>query len=134
MAKTNSVSLSLRRQYVFEKIVAGMQISQIAQELQLNKGTISKDVQYLVKDSEKYLSDTARRLLPFYFRRTVTGLENILYMCIKRYNDDSNLFALKLAIEAHKEIMNTLLNGVSVMAVRRITDKANSLGITIDGR
>lgn len=112
-----------------------MQAIQIANELGVNKGTISKDIQFLVKDSEKYLSDTARKFLPFYFRRTVTGLENILYLCIKRYNDDRNLFALKLAIESHKEIMNTLLNGVSVMAVKRITDKANSLGISYeDGR
>jgi hypothetical protein len=37
--------------------------------------------------------------------------------------------ALRLALDCHKEIANQAANGVSVLAVKKITEKANALGI-----
>lgn len=74
----------------------------------------------------------AKKMLPFVFKRTITGLENILYKCLSRYEKDGNLFALKIPKECYNDIMNHATNGAAVMSVRRITEKANALGINFD--
>jgi hypothetical protein len=54
-------------------------------------------------------------------------MQRILTECWIRYKRDSNIFALRLALDCHKEIFNQAANGVSVIAVKKITMKANAL-------
>ena len=39
---------------------------------------------------------------------------------------------LRLALDCHKEIFIQAANGVSVLAVKKITEKANALGLGIE--
>jgi hypothetical protein len=60
------------------------------------------------------------------------SLQQILTECWERYKREDNIFALRLALDCHKEIFNQTTNGVSVLAVKKITDKANALGLGIE--
>jgi hypothetical protein len=57
-------------------------------------------------------------------------MHQIVTECWARYKRECNMLALRLALDCHKEIFNqAAANGVSVIAVKQITEKANALGI-----
>jgi hypothetical protein len=66
------------------------------------------------------------------YRQSIEGMQQILLECWARHRKDGNLFALRLALDCHKEIFNQAANGVSVLAVKKITERANALGIEGD--
>jgi hypothetical protein len=70
--------------------------------------------------------------LPFMYRQSIEGMQQILTECWERYKREGNLFALRLALDCHKEIFNQAANGVSVIAVKKITVKVNALGLDIE--
>ena len=100
-----------------------MQINDIAGNLGVDKSTISKDIKFLVRDSQKYLNDMAKQTLPFMYRQSIEGMQQILLECWARFRKDGNLFALRLALDCHKEIFNQAANAVSVTAVKKITER-----------
>ena len=83
-----------------------MQISDIAAKLGVDNSTISKDIKFLVRDSQKYLNDMARQTLPFMYKQSIEEMQQILLECWARYRKDGNLFALRLVLDCHKEIFN----------------------------
>jgi hypothetical protein len=100
-----------------------MQINDIAATLRVDKSTISKHIKFLVRDSQKYLDDMAKQTLPFTYKQSIEGMQQILTECWSRYRRDGNMLALKLALDCHREIFNQAANGVSVLAVKKITEK-----------
>jgi hypothetical protein len=129
VANNHRINIANRRTTVWGYVCKGMQINDIACNLGVDKSTISKDIKFLVRDSQKYLNDMAKQTLPFMYRQSIEGMQQILLECWARHRKDGNLFALRLALDCHKEIFNQAANGVSVLAVKKITEKANALGI-----
>jgi hypothetical protein len=129
VTNNHRINIANRRTTVWSYICKGMQINDIAGNLGVDKSTISKDIKFLVRDSQKYLNDMARQTLPFMYKQSIEGMQQILLECWARFRKDGNLFALRLALDCHKEIFNQCANGVSVLAVKKITEKANALGI-----
>jgi hypothetical protein len=105
-----------------------MQINDIAGNLGVDKSTISKDIKFLVKDSQKYLDGMTRQTLPFMYKQSIEGMQAILYECWNRFKEDHNPTRLKLALNCQNSIFNQVANSVSVLAVKKITEKANALG------
>jgi len=74
-----------RRTTVWGYLCEGWQISQIATKLGVDKSTISstisKDIKFLVKDSQKYLDGMARQTLPFMYKQSIEGMQAILFEC-----------------------------------------------------
>jgi len=122
-------SIALRRQRVWALTCEGLQTIKIAELLHVDRRTVSLDVKFLTKESQKYLNDMAKEMLPYIYRQSMEGLQNVMNEMWARYRLDGNLYAMKLVIECHKEIMSLGANGVSVMAVKQITERANALGI-----
>jgi hypothetical protein len=129
VTNNHRINITNGRTTVWDYICKGMQMSEIAANLGVDKSTISKDIKFLVRDSQKYLNDMAKQTLPFMYRQSIEGMQQILLECWARHRKDGNLFALRLALDCHKEIFNQAANGVSVLAVKKITENANaSLG------
>jgi IS30 family transposase len=57
-----------RRQRIWGMLVKGMKSYEIAKELKVDPSTISRDVQYLTSQSQKFLDDLAKESLPFMFK------------------------------------------------------------------
>jgi transposase len=129
MTNNHRITVANRRSIVWDYICEGMQISDIAPKLGVEKSTISKDIKFLVRDSQKYLNDMAKQTLSLMCRQSIEGMQQILTECWSRHGRDGNMLALKIALDCHKEIFNQAANGVSVLAVKKITDKANAVGI-----
>ena len=71
----------------------------------------------------------ARQTLPFMYRQWIERMHQILTECWSRYRRDGKIVALRLALDSHKEIINQAANGVSVLAVKKITERANAVGL-----
>ena len=98
-------------------LTKGMKGYEIAKKLGVDASTISRDVHYLVGQSQNYLSSLAKEALPFMYQTSMEGIRNILKECwniytIESNNDDSKnkdttwfhkLAALKLAKECNGE-------------------------------
>lgn len=106
-----------------------MQTVKISELLHVDPKTVSSDIKYLTKESQKYLNDMAKEMVPYIYKQSMEGLQNVMFEMWARYRLDGNLYAMKLVIDCHKEIMSLAANGVSVMAVNKITERANALGI-----
>lgn len=133
VTNNHRINIANRQTTVWDYICKGMQINDIACNLGVDKSTVSKDVKFLVRDSQKYLNDMAKLTLPFMYRQSIEGMQQILLECWARHRKDGNLFALRLALDCHKEIFNQVANGVSVLAVKKITERANALRLVGSG-
>ena len=50
-----------RRQKLFGLLTRGMKGYEIAKELGVNSATVSRDIKYLIADSQTYLNDLAKQ-------------------------------------------------------------------------
>ncbi len=89
-----------------------MRNKDIAEELGVNSGTITRDIQYLQKRSNDYVNEKAKTTMPFLFEKSLSGINEVLGECWRIYHrsDDDTLnwfhriAALKLAKECSEDI------------------------------
>jgi hypothetical protein len=125
----NRANIALRRERIFALVLEGKQTLMIAELLAINRKTVSNDIKWMSKESYKYINEMAKEMLPFKYKQGIEGMEAILNECWKRYQLDGNLFALRLALDCRKEIISLCANGISIAAIKQITERANALGI-----
>ena len=75
MTNNYRINVVNRRTTVWDYICKGMQVNDIAINLDVDKSTISKDIKFLVRDSQKYLNDMAKETLPFIYRQSIEGMQ-----------------------------------------------------------
>lgn len=124
----NKLVIQERRQKLWTLITRGMKGYEIARELGVDPGTVSRDVKHLTAESQDYLNDLARSTLPFMYQTQISGITNILKECWKLYESTDNnnfqkLAALKLAKECHESIFKLVDEGPSVMYLKQLQEK-----------
>ena len=107
---------------------------EIAKELGVTPATISRDINYLVGQSQNYLNDLARETLPFMFETSIDGIREVLKECwtIYQSTDESinwfqKLGALKLVKECHETRFKLLTEAPSLMMVKTFEEKLTQL-------
>jgi hypothetical protein len=129
MVNNNRAAIQIRREKIWTLLTEGMSSPKIAEYVKCDKATVSRDIKFMTEASHKFVNDLARETLPFIYQKGLEGMYNILNECWGRYRFEGNGFYLKLALDCHKEILSAAANGPSVLAVKKITERANSLGI-----
>ena len=71
-------------------LTKGMKGYQIAKELGVDASTVSRDINYLVGQSQNYLNSLAKEALPFMYQTSIEGIKNILKECWNIYTIESN--------------------------------------------
>jgi hypothetical protein len=90
---------------------------EIAKELGVDASTVSRDIRYLIDQSQNYLSSLAKETLPFMYQTSIEGIKNVLKECwsiytLDNHNNDKDLTwfhkiaALKLAKECNEAFCN----------------------------
>jgi len=104
-----------------------MRYKEIAKELSVDPGTVTRDIQFLQKRSDEYVTQMAKMTMPFLFEKALGGINEILGECWRIYNssDDSlnwfhKLAALKLAKECSEQIYFLTKEGPFIMGCRKI--------------
>ena len=108
-----------------------MKTEEIAKELQIDQSTISRDIKYLVGQSQNYLNSLAKETLPFMYQTSIEGIRDVLKESWNIYQDPDRtavnmyqrLAALKLIKECHESIFSLLDAGPSIMYVKQLQEK-----------
>jgi IS30 family transposase len=119
-----------RRHKLWVMLVKGMRSYDIAKELKCDHSTISRDIQYLTKQSQNYLESLAKETLPFMYMTSLEGIRDVLKECWNIYesideqvNYFQRLAALKLAKECNEAQFKLLSEGPSIMYVQNLEEK-----------
>ena len=101
-----------RRENILVLLTKGMKGYEIAKELDVDASTVSRDIQYLISQSQNYLNSLAKETLPFMYQTSIEGIKNVLKECWIIYTIENTkeitwfhkLAALKLAKECNEAL------------------------------
>jgi hypothetical protein len=123
-----------RRENVLVLLTKGMKGYEIAKQLGVDSSTVSRDIQYLIGQSQNYLNSLAKKTLPFMYQTSIEGIRNVLKECWSIYTLDNHnnnkdltwfhkLAALRLAKECNEALFRLTAEGPSVMYVKLLEER-----------
>ena len=137
----NRITIKERRENILMLLTKGMKGYQIAKELGVDASTVSRDINYLVGQSQNYLNSLAKEALPFMYQTSIEGIKNILKECWNIYTIESNsddsknkeitwfhkIAALKLAKECNEALFKLTAEGPSVMHLKVLEERPEKI-------
>ncbi|HZD34885.1 MAG TPA: helix-turn-helix domain-containing protein, partial [Nitrososphaeraceae archaeon] len=120
-----------RREDVLILLTKGMKGYEIGKELGVDASTVSRDIHYLIGQSQNYLNSLAKEALPFMYQTSIEGIRNVLKECWNIYSVENNkeitwfhrIAALKLAKECNEALFKLTAEGPSVMYVKLLEER-----------
>jgi IS30 family transposase len=94
-----------RRRTVASMLAQSMTESEIAEQLNVNQSTISRDIKVLKQLSQRFVYDLAKSDLAFYYKQCLVGIEEVKRRAWEIFNKSTDLstrdklLALKLIID-----------------------------------
>jgi predicted ArsR family transcriptional regulator len=130
----NQITIKERRENILMLLTKGLKGYEIAKELGVDASTVSRDIQYLIAQSQNYLNSLAKQTLPFMYQTSIEGIKNVLKECWSVYMNSSNnndkditwfhkIAAPKLAKECNEALFTLTAEGPSVMHVKLLEER-----------
>ena len=106
----------------------------IIKTLRSTKTVVYNDINFLTEKSKQYVYDMAKGTHVLMYQRAIEGIALALSEAWNKYNDSKvpekqKLGYLRLTKECNESMFNFTANGVSVLALKNIIERANRLGI-----
>jgi hypothetical protein len=106
----------------------------MSKRLNVSHVTIYNDIKFLTKKSQQYVYDMAKGTHVLMYQRAIEGIALALTEAWNKFNDPKvpekqKLGYLRLTMEANESMFNFTANGVSVLALKNIIERANRLGL-----
>jgi hypothetical protein len=106
----------------------------IVRTLGTTQTVIYNDMKYLTEKSKEYLYDMAKGTQVLMYQRAIEGISLTLETAWRKFNDPSvpekqKPAYLRLTKECNESMFSLTANGVSVLALKNIIERANRLGI-----
>ena len=139
MPNNDRTAIIDRREKVYSLILRGKRGHEIAKELKVNKSTISRDMQHFVSQSQNYLNDMAKQVIPYVYQTSIESVRDVLKECWNIYsanpaepgnegiNWNHKLLALKLAKECSEGIFKLTYEAPMVIFANSMGDKIDQL-------
>jgi len=129
---THKFKIEGRRRQVASLVARAMTESEIAQQLNVNQSTISRDVKILRQLSQKFIYDLAKSDLAYYYKQCIDGITEANREAWRIYLDDQvplkeKLAALKIIIQANESKFKLLTEGPSILAMKSLEERLNTL-------
>jgi IS30 family transposase len=124
-----------RRRKVSSILAQSMTEYEIAQQLNVDQSTISRDTKALKKSSQQFVYNLAKSDLAYYYKQSIDGIEEAKREAWKIYHDNNNnevsvkekLSALKLIIDSNEARFKLLSEGPSVLAIKSLEERLNKI-------
>src|SRR5215211_2488797 len=103
---SHTFKIEERRRRVASLLAQSMTESEIAQQLNVDQSTISRDVKALKELSQQFVYDLAKSDLSYYYKQSIDGIEEAKREAWRIYHNNNQvslkekLSALKLIIES----------------------------------
>ena len=123
-----------RRRRVSSLLAQSMTESEIAQELNVDQSTISRDIKALKELSQQFIYDLAKSDLAYYYKQSIDGIEEAKREAWRIYHNNDfsvkeKLSALKLIVEANEAKFKLLSEGPSILAVKSLEERLTKIEV-----
>jgi transcriptional antiterminator len=128
----NKFKIEERRKEVASMLAQSMTETEIAEKLNVDQSTISRDVKALKEMSQQFVFDLAKSDLSYYYKQSIDGIEEAKKEAWRIHKDNNTSFreklaALKLIIEGNEARFKLLSEGPSVLAMKSLEDRLNKI-------
>jgi hypothetical protein len=128
MANNTRTAVQERREKIWVLLTRGLKGYEIARELNTTAATISRDIDFLVDQSNNYLEDLAKKTLPFMYQTSLEIIREVVKQAWIIYNtEDTNYFqklaALKLVKESGESMFSLLADGPATVQLGILQEK-----------
>jgi hypothetical protein len=126
-----------RREKVWFMILKGHNPQSIIKTLGTTRTVVYNDIQFLTEKSKQYVIDMAKGTHVLMYQRAIEGIALALSEAWDKFNDPKvpekqKLGYLRLTKECNESMFSLTANGVSVLALKNIIERANRLGLGIE--
>lgn len=108
--------------------------TEIAQELNVDQSTISRDIKALKELSQQFVYDLAKSDLAYYYKQCIDGIEEVKRKAWQMFRSDllsekDKLLALKIIKECDESKFSLFSDGPSIMNIKSLEEKLNKIEI-----
>ena len=129
----SSRKVELRRKKVASLIAMAATEEEIAEKLNVDQSTISRDIKHLKVVSQRFVYDLAKSDLAFYYKQSIDGIQEVNKKAWEMYRNQNStdmkikLLALKLVKECNEAIFSLFSQGPSIMNIRALEERVNKI-------
>jgi hypothetical protein len=124
------------RRKVASLLAQSLTESEMAQELEVDQSTISRDIKALKELSQQFVYNLAKSDLAYYYKQSIDGIEEAKREAWKTYRHNNNevslkekLAALKLIVESNEVRFKLLSEGPSILAVKSLEERLDKIEV-----
>jgi len=132
MHNNNKFKIEERRRKVASMLAQSKTETEIAEQLNVDQSTVSRDVKALKEMSQQFVFDLAKSDLAYYYKQSIDGIEEAKKEAWRIYRDDNpsikeRLAALKLIIESNEARFKLFSEGPSVLAMKSLEERLSKI-------
>ena len=137
---THKFKIEDRRRRVATLLAQSMTEMEIAEELNVDQSTISRDIKVLKQLSQRFVYDLAKSDLAFYYKQCLVGVEEVKRRAWEIFNKSTDLstgdklLALKLIIECNESTFALFKEGPAIMQVKSMEERLLNIEFRQNGR
>lgn len=140
-AHKHRFKIECRRRTVASMLAQSMTESEIAELLNVNQSTISRDINVLKQLSQRFVYDLAKSDLAFYYKQCLVGIEEVKRRVWEMLNNKSTvlstkdkLLALKLIIDCNESKFELFKEGPAILQVKSMEERLSNIEFRENGR
>lgn len=127
----SSLKTRQRRKQIASLLAQARTEEEIAEKLEVDQSTISRDIKHLKVQAQEFVYDLAKNDLCFYYKKSIDGIEEVNRKAWEIYRDNINmqtkLSALKLAKECNESTFTLFSQGPSIMNIKALEERLNRI-------
>src|SRR5215831_2178385 len=134
---TKKFHLEERRRQVATLLAQAMTEQEIADKLEVDRSTISRDIKVLKELSQRFVFDLAKSDLAYYYKQCIDGIEEVKRKGWEIFNGQSNnnsnltpkdkLLALKVIRECNEAKFALFKEGPSIMHIKSLEERLQNI-------